>query len=200
MVAVIIGDIVSSRRVKPDEWMAVLEQKLKKAGRKGRYWEIFRGDSFQLKLRPELALEQAFLIKAAIRSIRGLDVRMAIGIGDESLDSPKVTTSQGTAYENAGHIFDDLKKKRMVIKSPWPEWDESLNIMLSLAALTTDNWTPTSAGQIEKLLLNPALTQNDLADMLGKYQGSVSEALRRGGYNEIRELLNYYKSQLEPYA
>ena len=88
----------------------------------------------------------------------------------------------------------------MVIKSPWPEWDESLNIMLSLAALTTDNWTPTSAGQIEKLLLNPALTQNDLADMLGKYQGSVSEALRRGGYNEIRELLNYYKSQLEPYA
>ena len=65
--------------------------------------------------------------------------------------------------------------------------------MLDLAALTTDNWTPVSAQFILLALTYPELNQHELADKLNKKsQGTISEGLKRGGYEEIQKLLVYY--------
>jgi len=56
-------------------------------------WDIFRGDSFQLKLSvPENSLKSALLIRSGLKSIHGfyklnMDVRISIGIGEEGYKS-----------------------------------------------------------------------------------------------------------------
>ena len=52
-------------------------------------WEIYRGDSFQLETTPEKALEASIYIKANIKQLRNLDVRMAIGLGQKSYQGEK---------------------------------------------------------------------------------------------------------------
>ena len=65
MVAVITGDIINSREGDVKHWITNLKRILALYGTESMDWEIFRGDSFQLKLSPELALKAAFHIKAS---------------------------------------------------------------------------------------------------------------------------------------
>ena len=47
------------------------------------------------------------------------------------------------------------------------------------------------------MLENPNKHQKDIALILKKSQSSISEALKRGGYEEIIKLDNYYREQLK---
>ena len=193
MIAVLTGDIVRSQDAAADSWMESLQQSLKVIGKKGKDWEIFRGDSFQLRADAISALEKAVFIKSMIKQIKGLDVRMAIGIGAETFTGETVSTSQGSAFVHSGTAFEDLKKRLLSIKTPWSEVDEQLNLMFDLAGLTINNWTPTTAILITATLQNASLTQVALAAKLGRHQGNISEGLSRGGFAEMMDLVNYYR-------
>ena len=65
--------------------------------------------------------------------------------------------------------------------------------MLSLALLTANAWSSTVAEVITATIEHPEKTQKDLALLLSKSQSSISEALKRGGYDEIMNLNNYYQ-------
>lgn len=196
MIAVITGDIINSREGKVKIWLSYLKEALNHYGTEPTQWEIFRGDSFQLSLPIERALIATIHIKAVIKQTSTQDVRMAIGLGKQTYKASKVTESNGSAYVLSGECFDALKKQTLSVKSPNSELNEMLNLMLSLSLLTANNWTPTVAEAIKVALENPEKNQKELAILLNKSQSSVSEALKRGGFEEIMNMNSFYKSQI----
>src|SRR5690606_23044221 len=100
MIAIITGDIINSRKADAALWMKVLKGSLNTFGRSPKVWEIYRGDSFQLAIQdPEKVLQALIILKSALKSIKGLDVRMAAGIGTISFSAAKITESQGSAFQ-----------------------------------------------------------------------------------------------------
>lgn len=197
MEAIITGDLINSRQVEPNEWMPALKIVLKKYGKEPKNWEIFRGDSFQLNTKPEDALMAAILIKVEIKQWKNLDVRIGIGLGEITYQAAKITESNGTAFLNSGECFEELKKQTLAIKTPNKDLNTTLNLMIELASLTIDRWTETAAKLIKIKIENPNVNQKDLANLLNKTaQGTISEGLKRGGYDEIQKLLNYYKLKI----
>lgn len=197
MEAIITGDLINSRQVEPNEWMPALKKVLKKYGKEPKNWEIFRGDSFQLNTKPEDALMAAILIKAEIKQWKNLDVRIGIGLGEITYQAAKITESNGTAFLNSGECFEELKKQTLAIKTPNKDLNTTLNLMIELASLTIDRWTETAVKLIKIKIENPNVNQKDLANLLNKTaQGTISEGLKRGGYDEIQKLLNYYKLKI----
>jgi hypothetical protein len=160
-------------------------------------WEIYRGDSFQLEVSPEQALEACIMIKSTIKQFKTIDVRLAIGIGEKTYHSEHITESNGSAFVNSGECFESLKKTTLAIKTPFESFDIQLNIMLDLALLTINHWTSISAKLVKTALENPELNQNQLADFLDKTQGNISQGLKRAGFDEISKLLDYYKTQIQ---
>lgn len=196
MTAVITGDIINSRKQPATKWLPLLKEILSGYGKSPAQWEIYRGDSFQLNLPPEKALLAAIHIKAGIKKIKDLDVRMAIGIGEQDYKASKVSQSNGSAFVRSGEGFDTLKKQNMGIFTGDPDKDELFNLLLDLALLSMNNWSTTVAEAIQTALENPDKNQVELAGILGKSQSSLSEALKRGAYDEIIKLEKFYYKKI----
>lgn len=192
-IAIITGDIIHSRIDSKQQWMRILKKILLTQGSSPKQWEIYRGDSFQLETDSKKALQIALLIKASLKEIKNIDVRISIGIGHKTYNAAKITESNGTAFVNSGEGFDQLKKQTMTVHSADANWDELINIMLSLALLTADNWKPTTSAIMKASLENRNSNQQELAVKLKKTQSSISEGLKRGGNEEIKALLNYFE-------
>jgi hypothetical protein len=61
MTSVITGDIINSRSRSSSEWIDDLKNVLRRVGESPKYWEIYRGDSFQLEIEnPKEALYELF--------------------------------------------------------------------------------------------------------------------------------------------
>lgn len=189
MISIITGDIINSRLVANKIWLPRLKKTLGRFGKEPSAWEIFRGDSFQLEVNAEEALRAAILIKATIKQIKDLDVRIAIGIGEKEQKSKKITESNGEAFVNSGLAFEVLNKKRTLsLRTPWPDIDDQLTLAIDLALLTMNTWPANAASYIQVAIENPTLTQQQLSQKLGKSQGSISESLNRAGFDDIMRL------------
>lgn len=197
MISIITGDIINSRESNPEIWLKELKAILNDFGNEPKQWEIFRGDSFQLEVQPKYALKASVMIKSAIKQFKKIDVRLAIGIGEKTYASEKITESNGSAFVNSGKCFEQLKKSTLGIKSPFKDFDKQMNVMLELAMLTMNNWTPTSSTIVMATLKHPTLNQKQIADILGKTQSNISEGLKRAGYDEILKLIQFYNSQIQ---
>jgi hypothetical protein len=197
MKAVITGDVIHSRRVETTIWLPQLKEILNHFGKSPGEWELYRGDSFQLIIDPEIALEAAIQIKATMKRIRHLGVRIGIGIGELSYHSERVTESNGSAFVHSGNCFDNLKKQTLAIESPWQDFDKALNIMCALSTYIMDAWSSTIAELILCKLREPLLSQQELARRLNKKsQSTISEGLQRGGYEVIVQMIEYYKERI----
>ncbi len=197
MLGVITGDVVNSRKEDTPIWLNKLKSVLNQYGETPKDWEIFRGDTFQLKTSPTEVLRIAILIKAQLKQVKNLDVRMGIGIGAVDYESKNITESNGEAYINSGLSFNELGKRRLAIKTPWPPFDENWNLYLKLASLTMDTWAPKSAAIFKTALEQPEKTQMELARELKKSQSTISASLNRTGYDEIEEMLRKFSQNLE---
>ncbi len=198
MIAVITGDIINSRELSAD-WISQLKETLASLNIKAIKWEIFRGDSFQIELPVLDALWNVLYIKACIKTIKGADVRMSIGVGPQTASfSNKVTEASGEAYINSGTAFDTLKslKMNLVLKSPVEAFDGDLNLYFKFALLIMDNWTVTSAIVVKYKFENQEEKQDKIAELTGKSQSSVSESLKRAHYLEIMELEKKFREKV----
>lgn len=196
MIAIITGDVINSREGNATDWLKGLKDVLNQYGANPSEWEIFRGDSFQLKVKPSEALLASLHIKAALKLSARKDVRIAIGIGDEEYPAKKITESNGTAYIHSGDCFVSLKKQTIAINTGNEKIDDTINLMLMLALLTADNWSPVVSEIIKTSIENPEEYQTELAKKLKKSQSTVSEALKRGGYDELLKLNHYFQYQI----
>jgi predicted XRE-type DNA-binding protein len=199
--SVITGDIINSRQIKNSGlWLTPLKKILSSEGNSPGTWEVYRGDSFQIEINdPPKAFLIALKIKATIKCIKDLDVRMAIGIGKKDFVRSKITESNGEAFINSGEKLETLKKEKqnLAIKSAWPEFDKEINLCIRLALIAMDNWT-TGAAQLIKILIdNQDITQSKLAKKLKISQSSVSEKKKRAFYSEIMELESFYQEKIK---
>lgn len=195
-IAVITGDIVNSRTEMPSVWINALKDALNQFGKSPLQWEIFRGDMFQLMVPINKALISAITIKATIKQINGLDVRLAIGLGQQTYSSTNITESNGSAFVNSGHCFEHLKRKKIAIKSPWADFDKYWNLYLKLSAMTMNYWSPKSAETFLVALNNPNSNQVELSKKLNITQSTVSENLKRSGYYQINDMIQWFEANL----
>lgn len=196
MKAVITGDVIDSRKSESFEWVESLKSVLSLYGKTPGDWEIFRGDSFQLMLKAEFAMLAALHIKAVMRAAASLDVRMGIGIGTVKHRAEKITESNGEAFVLSGSCFESLKKQTLGVKTTDASINKALNIMLGLALLAIDAWSATVGRVISARIEHPEKNQQELAVFLERSQSSISDALKRGGWDEIMLLENYYREQI----
>ena len=200
MIAIITGDIVQSRRLNPEAWVKHLKKGLMLFGTSPTEWEIYRGDSFQFKTTVNNALLHAILLKAWIKHFKEIDVRLSIGIGEETYKSSKITEGNGSAFELSGEGFDTLDKKNLIICTKEKKLNDTLGVMTDLALFIMDKWTEKSAEIIFMKLKNPELNQTQIAQLLNKQQSNISEALKRGGFDEINQYINYYNLIIQNYV
>ena len=200
MIAVITADIINSTTVETMVWLNPLKEELNKIGSNPKDWEIYRGDSFQLVIDdPALALISAIKIKAVIKSIGKIDIRIAIGLGERSYEAEKVTESNGTAFINSGSKFEVLKKEKqnLAIKTNSAKFDLEMNLYLKLGLIAMDNWTENSAEIVKLTLDNPSQSQDEIGKQIGIKQATVSHRLKRAYFSEMLELNEIYKIKLQ---
>lgn len=196
MVAIITGDIINSENYQVAEWMPFLKEQLSKYGETPKVWELYRGDEFQIKTTPMKALELCILLKARLKTIKGLDVRMAIGIGMETFVGTSISESNGTAYQYSGCVFEKLREQKIniAIKTGITDKDETLNLLLKLALDFMDEWSPVSAEIVYLALGKPAMQQKELGNILGIQQSAVSQRQKRARLDLVKQVLAYYSS------
>ncbi len=194
MIAIITGDIIDSEGHKASKYINVLKKQFSKWGESPMDWEIYRGDEFQFKIAPKKALWAAILLKALIRSIKDLDVRMAIGVGSEDFKGASVSESNGTAYQRSGRIFETLKEEKLnlAIATGNKKEDANLNLIIRLALDFMDEWTSVSSEIVAIALENPKMAQQEIAQQLNIQQSAVSQRQKRARLDLVSELLAYY--------
>lgn len=199
MIAIITGDIIDSESHKSSEWLGILKRYLSQLGDSPTDWEIYRGDEFQLKIVREDALQAAIHIKALIKTVKGLDVRMGIGLGTETFRGVGVSESNGTAYQRSGRTFESLKedKLNLTIATGSGFYDDTLNLMLKLALNFMDDWSTVSAEIVVMALEYPNASQKEIAERLDIQQSAVSQRQKRARLDLVFELLEYYSKILK---
>lgn len=187
-VAIITGDIVDSTKMTKAERTSMLQllQSLPE-------WlsplcktniEIFRGDSFQLKVsEPTKALQIALAIRAIIRANKfkdnnaQWDTRIAIGIGTLDFETDSLSTSDGEAYRLSGRGLDLIGRARLYIETPWEEVNKELKVSTLFADDIVTRWTPSQSRiMFEKLVKNNS--QEEIGNTLGVSRQMVSKTLK----------------------
>lgn len=179
--------------------MVGLKEYLGNKGNTPEDWEIYRGDEFQIRTTPENALWMAIQIKALIKCLKPLDVRMGIGIGIETFKGNRVSQSNGDAHQRSGRVFETLKgqKLNLAIVTGDRDKDRTLNLILGLALDFMDNWSPVSAQMVCEALAHPKDSQQQMADRLGIRQSAVSQRLNRARMDLVLDMLHYYDSLIK---
>lgn len=199
MTSILTGDIINSRKKEDNSWLQILKNTLDTFGASPNYWQIYRGDSFQLEIKNcEDAFYGALRLKSTLKIIEGIDVRIGIGIGKKEYQATKITESNGEAFVNSGFAFDKyLKKQSLAIKTPWQEIDEELNLAFDLALLTMDSWTQNSAEVFKMSLESENITQKEIANLLNITQGRVSERQKRAGFEQVMRLEKRFRKLIQ---
>lgn len=199
MIAIITADIIKSTLAEPRIWLDVVKSELNRLGSNPRDWEIYRGDSFQCAVEPAEAILSSIKLKAALRSTANVDLRIAIGLGDKTYDSDRITESSGSAFVHSGAKFEMLRKEKqnIAIRSDYDNFDAEINLYLKLGLIAMDNWTKNSAEIANLMLDNPDLSQIEIGQLIGIKQTSVSLRLKRAYFYELMEMNEMYKTKLQ---
>ncbi|WP_026954647.1 SatD family protein [Algoriphagus vanfongensis] len=210
MIAVIKGDIMSSRKIQnPEVWLIPLQKLMGKWGEQPKDWELVWGDFFQLEVKnPAESLHKAIQIKILIKSISEpnisktsspIDVRMSIGIGEKTYGGARISESNGPAFIHSSEQFDRLKKEKvnLAIQSPWKDMDEEINLYLKLAGIFMDKWSLSSAELMQIIWADPQATQEEVGRKLGIKQNSVSDRFKRANVEELMEIEQIFRKKLQ---
>lgn len=201
--AIITGDIVDSTRMVAEERNFMLRMlqslpelllPLTKIN-----LEIFRGDSFQIKVEDAVkSLRVALAIRAHIRSFkfadhnRQWDARLAIGIGTLEYDTDTLATSDGGAYRASGRGLDSIGKSRLSIDTPWIEVNKELYVSTAFADNIVSEWTQ-SQSRILFQNLTKEISHAEIGSSLGISRQMVDKALKVGK----EDLISLYVNRFE---
>ncbi len=200
MTGILTGDIIGSRKaVMTENWIIPLQLILNSFGTSPEQWEIYRGDSFQLEINdPQATLEAAILIKSAVRKIKKMDVRIAIGIGEKTFHSDTITSSNGSAFVRSIDCYEQMKaqKRSLSVKTGDSSMDNELNTLMRLGLALMDKWTPSMAELVSICVRHPDFSQQAVARLLHISQASVSNGLKRAHFALIEEMNQLYRKKV----
>lgn len=193
MIAVITADIINS--TSNYNWRKNVEQYLNQIP--SIEWSIYRGDSIQIRIEnPENVLNVALGLKSSVRQLPKLDIRIAIGLGEESLRTDSVTQNQGGAYINSGRLFEELSQN-LAIKTNEENIDIGLNAGLNLFNIICEQWTVKMAQYVHAKLMNPDANQEELAKILNTSQSNVSRVLARSNYQVLLQYMQFFQQFIQ---
>ena len=198
MIAIITGDIINSQDTDSEVWLPKLRDLLGSWSASPENWDVYRGDEFQVKCSVDQVFQKSLMIKSLIKKNENLDVRLAIGIGNEVFLSEKITESNGSAYVNSGRLLNDIKTdgRTLAIRTENENVNRDLNILFRWASIDFDSWTVATAEIIHRLLTNAELTQDQLAKDLNISQSSVSQRLKRANYDLIHDTNLFFRKKI----
>lgn len=201
MTSIITGDIIKSRTITdPTVWLSTLKEALGTIENDTSKWEIYRGDSFQIEISNiQDSFIQAVYIKACIKTIKGLDVRLAIGLGSKSFKGQKITESNGEAFQFSGNTLEQLKKEKvnLKIKSTKETLNTELNLYFKLALIVMDHWTTNSAEIVKLSIEQPDALQETLGKQIGINQNAISSRQKRAHWYELLELDTVFRQKIK---
>lgn len=198
VIAILTGDIVNSASVDAPQWLNRLKSFLNKVGNTPQDWEIYRGDSFQLRCIPQNSFRLYVLLKSIIRQISGLDVRVSIGIGEIDYEAARLSESNGSAFIRSGRTFDEMKEKQyLAFGTGTAEFDKTLNLFARFASLIMDNWSVSVAETVQIILEHPDWNQQQIAGQLKINQSAVSQNRKRAQLDLILEFNDYFVSAMD---
>ena len=194
-----------------DTFNGIQEKVLKKKG----YFEIYRGDSFQVLIdEPHLALKVTLILKSRLRSLltspastKGMteyksDARIAIGIGSMRMQSSKIIESQGEAFELSGSELDKMIKDSatLSIKTPWEEVNEEFKVNCMFADSVMNSWSAKTAESVFRYLLYGE-TQEEQAQYFKVSQPAISKRLfNQGNMKAMDAFLKRFENIIENQA
>lgn len=198
MIAIITGDLINSQQTDPESWLPRLKDLLESWVVGPENWEIYRGDEFQVKSSVNDVFQKALMIKSLIKTVENLDVRLAIGIGNEVFLSEKITESNGSAYVNSGRLLNDIKQegRSLAICTDNEKVNRDINILFKWASIDFDSWSVATAQIVHRMLINKDLTQEQLAKDLNITQSSVSQRLKRANYDLVLETDVFFRKKI----
>ncbi|HEX8561367.1 MAG TPA: SatD family protein [Flavobacterium sp.] len=198
MIGIVTGDITKSRRIPSSTWVTAFKDVLASIGNNPSKWELYRGDEFQLEVRPEDALLTVIRIKAFLKTLK-LDARMSIGIGDKSYSAEKITESNGTAFIRSGELFEKLRNEKLTlaINTGSADFDYELNLMLRLSTSIMNNWLPQSGEFVRTAIEHRNLSQEEIGALLGINQAAVSRRQKRSQFELIMEVESYFRNKIK---
>jgi len=153
--AVITGDIVDSSKLSKAQRKA-LPGLIAKASRETVKAfpaavplpaDVFRGDGWQLLVSDVTnSLRAGLFFRADLRSAaergRGLDTRVAVGVGLVDFVGDRVSQGDGEAYRLSGRTLDAMpRKQRMLLALPAGTETEALAIIIRLVDVLAQSWT-----------------------------------------------------------
>lgn len=164
--------------------------------------ELFRGDSFQLRVSDAKAsLIMAICIRAFLRAHRMrnsdvlLDARIAIGIGSIGYSVESIGESDGEAFRNSGHLLDKMDKKRLAIKTPWKEVNDELAVSTAFVDDIVSSWTQ-SQSRIELANFIYHRNRNDISQNIGVSRQMVDKSLKASKANLICAYIDRFEKLL----
>jgi hypothetical protein len=175
---------------------------------------LFRGDSFQCLIHtPEMALKVALLIKTSIKSLnpselkivtgnesqqkafftnRLFDVRISLAIGEVTMETKQLATSDGEAFRLSGKRLDEMKKeKRTFCVSTKDTFEQELDTESFLLDTLVSKAT---ALQCEVMYWK-IFGQNEtwIANKLKINQSAVNQRSSSGGWHAVEKMIKRYK-------
>ncbi len=229
--AVLTGDIIKSSKIVETEVLLegikdTFHEINKKVLNNKAFFEMYRGDSFQLLLpQVEKSLLTAMLLKSRLRGItvggkfnyskagkiqtrqhrfppvhveQLWDARISIGIGKVSYLGENIKESQGEAFTFSGHELDSLKKedKTLILKTPWSDVNDEFEVSIYLADAIIRKWSAVSSETMYHALLEEK-TQTELVKLLDVSQPAIHKRLVRANEDAISKLIKRFEKVIQ---
>lgn len=162
--------------------------------------EFFRGDSFQMIIdAPENAMKIAVLLRAGLRSStpkeykKPWDARLSLGVGTISYHADNVVLSDGEAFIYSGRGLDEMGKRRLVVKTRWPNVNDELRVSTAFADVAISSWSVSQSQVVyQALLYNPS--QKEIAHKFQKSAQNISKLLSAAKANLIQIYIDRYRN------
>jgi hypothetical protein len=198
-IAVITGDIVNSS-VLDEAQKVFIQNGIEQFMHEGILLRprFYRGDSFQLAVKPVDALLLALKFRMEVRrKNEAADLRVSIGIGEVSSWNEDVLLADGPAFVLSGKNLDSLKKKdlNIIIVTGNKELDSELETYCYMTDVLLKNLSSVQANMLFYKL--NSLSQEQVGEILQISQPSVSKTLKAANWKVIEKFLERYEQIIE---
>lgn len=201
--AVITGDIVNSTSI-AFEWRQCIVDALHASvadfvALTPIRLEMYRGDSFQIIVdKPEYSLSVAVALRAKLRATTPenqeiWDARVSIGIGEISFESDNIVTSDGEAFRLSGRAFDSIGKKRLLIATPWADFNNAMELISRFADDIISSWSVKQSMIVYHSLIH-FKKQKDMAKELDMTTQNLNYHWNSAKVQLILDYIEYFKS------
>lgn len=198
MKAVIKGIILNTEETDSESWIKNLSNLFKTVGKENKDWTFSHQNQFLLIIDAIQAFEFGLLIKSSLLSTKGLDVKIAIGIGELDDTNDQILDYTGEALKNCTSQFNELKKSNFAMKTSNEKINQQVKTVVDLVMFITNHWTDKMAEYYKIAFINQQLNQKELAKLLHlKSQSTISSILKRAAYEEILQAIVFIRIRIE---